>query len=48
LPFKKKARIEFAIVYKREYTLPPVARTFIGLIRSGVRVIEKMDVQTPA
>jgi len=48
LPFKKKARIEFAIVYKRDYTLPPVARTFIGLIRNGVRAIEKMDVQAPA
>jgi DNA-binding transcriptional LysR family regulator len=44
LPFKKKNRIEFAIVYRREYTLPPVARTFIGLIRSGFRAIEMMDV----
>jgi DNA-binding transcriptional LysR family regulator len=43
LPFKRNAKIEFAVVQKRERTLLPAARTLLGIIRSRVRTLERTD-----
>lgn len=42
LPWKKKPpSAQFGIAYKRDRTLPPAARSFIGLIRKRMRAIKE-------
>lgn len=42
LPWRNKVpAAEMGIAYKRERTLPPSARTFIGLIRKRMRLVER-------
>jgi DNA-binding transcriptional LysR family regulator len=42
LPWRKQQPVaEMGIAYKRERTLPPSARTFIGLIRKRMRAVER-------
>lgn len=43
VPLKQKARVEFAVVHKRERTLLPAARVFINLIRRRLRAAERLD-----
>ena len=42
LPWRTRLPVgEMGVAYKRERTLPPAARTFIGLIRKRMRAIER-------
>ncbi len=42
LPWRTRRPVaEMGIAYKRDRTLPPAARTFIGLIRKRVRTVER-------
>jgi DNA-binding transcriptional LysR family regulator len=43
MPLKRRVRVEFAVVHKRDRTLIPAARAFIGLIRRRLRAVERMD-----
>ena len=43
LPWLKAPTVEMGIAYKRERTLPPAARTFIGLIRKKMRAATQAE-----
>ncbi|MBS0518018.1 MAG: LysR family transcriptional regulator [Proteobacteria bacterium] len=43
VPAKEKVFVDFAVVYKRERTLIPAAKTFIALLRRRLRQIERKE-----